>query len=149
MKAFTPDAERPFYEMITVNPPYMPLTAGDVKENEHYALARSEVACTLEDVIRTSAKLLRTGGKLAMVHRPTRLTDIIALMRTYRLEPKRIRFVHPREEVEANMVLIEAARDGKPDVRLLPPLIVYNDGNEYREELMDIYYGKASQLKDG
>ncbi|KJB87967.1 hypothetical protein AZ66_10145 [Paenibacillus sp. E194] len=149
LKAFTPDAERPFYEMITVNPPYMPLTAGDVKENEHYALARSEVACTLEDVIRTSAKLLRTGGKLAMVHRPSRLTDIIALMRTYRLEPKRIRFVHPREDVEANMVLIEAARDGKPDVRLLPPLIVYNEGNEYREELMDIYYGKASQLKDG
>ncbi|WP_036620335.1 tRNA1(Val) (adenine(37)-N6)-methyltransferase [Paenibacillus alvei] len=149
LKAFSPDAERPFYEMITVNPPYMPLTAGDVKENEHYALARSEVACTLEDVIRTSAKLLRTGGKLAMVHRPSRLTDIIALMRTYRLEPKRIRFVHPREDVEANMVLIEAARDGKPDVRLLPPLIVYNEGNEYREELMDIYYGKASQLKDG
>lgn len=149
LKTFQPRQERPYYELVTVNPPYMPIQTGDTKVNEHQALARHEVACTLEDVIRTCSRLLRTGGKMAMVHRPSRLTDMMALMRQYRLEPKRIRFVHPRAGTEANMVLIEAARDGKPDVRLLPPLIVYNEGNEYCEELMDIYYDQASQLKDG
>nr|WP_026010951.1 tRNA1(Val) (adenine(37)-N6)-methyltransferase [Paenibacillus sp. OSY-SE] len=149
LKTFQPRPERPYYELVTVNPPYMPIQTGDTKVNKHQALARHEVACTLEDVIRTCSRLLRTGGKMAMVHRPSRLTDMMALMRQYRLEPKRIRFVHPRAGTEANMVLIEAARDGKPDVRLLPPLIVYNEGNEYCEELMDIYYDQASQLKDG
>ena len=81
-----------------------------------------------------------------MVHRASRLVDIMSLMRHYRIEPKRIRFVHPKEGAEANMVLIEGIRDGKPDVRLLPPLIVYNNNNEYCKELMDIYYGEQSEL---
>lgn len=149
LKQFEPDADRPFYELITVNPPYMPLQAGEPKLSEHQALARHELACTLEDVIAQAARWLRTGGKLAMVHRASRLGDIIALMRAYRVEPKRIRLVHPRIGMEANMVLIEAVRDGKPDVRILPPLIVYNEGNTYCQELMDIYYGESPQLKDG
>lgn len=62
-----------------------------------------------------------------MVHRPQRLGEIISLMRQYKLEPKRIRMVHPRAHLEANMVLIEAMKDGKPEVRMLPPLIVYNE----------------------
>ncbi|UHA75350.1 tRNA1(Val) (adenine(37)-N6)-methyltransferase [Paenibacillus sp. 481] len=149
LKTFQPTGERPYYDLVTVNPPYMPLSTGDPKENMHYAMARHEVACTLEDVIRTCSRLVQPGGKVAMVHRPSRLIDIITLMRAYRLEPKRIRFIHPRLNGEANMVLIEAARDGKPELRLLPPLIVYNDDNTYCKELMDIYYGEASQLKDG
>ncbi|UUZ91658.1 hypothetical protein LJK87_39740 [Paenibacillus sp. P25] len=73
------------------------------------AAARHEVFCTLEDVVRVSDRLVRSGGKVAMVHRPSRLIDICCIMRQYRLEPKRIRFVHPRADMEANMVLIEAA----------------------------------------
>ncbi|CAH0121973.1 MULTISPECIES: tRNA1(Val) (adenine(37)-N6)-methyltransferase [unclassified Paenibacillus] len=129
------------YDAITVNPPYMPLRTGDLKVNEYQALARHEIACTLEDVILACKRLIRTGGKVAMVHRPSRLGEIVSLMRRHRLEPKRIRFVHPRIDMEANMVLIEALRDGKPDIRLLPPLIVYNERNEYCEELMQVYYG--------
>lgn len=129
------------YDAITVNPPYMKLATGDCKLNEHQAMARHEVGCTLEDVVLACTRLIRTGGKVTMVHRPSRLGEIISIMRTHRLEPKRIRFVHPRIDLEANMVLIEALRDGKPDVRLLPPLIVYNEKNEYCDELLDIYYG--------
>ncbi|GGG08178.1 hypothetical protein GCM10010912_60990 [Paenibacillus albidus] len=129
------------YDAITVNPPYMPLNGSDLKLNTHQAMARHELGCTLEEVIQACVRLVRTGGKVSMVHKPQRLVDIISLMRKYRLEPKIIRFVHPRAHLEANMVLIEAARDGKPEVRLQPPLIVYNEDNQYCPEIMDIYYG--------
>ncbi|WP_150275655.1 tRNA1(Val) (adenine(37)-N6)-methyltransferase [Paenibacillus tepidiphilus] len=129
------------YDAITVNPPYMPLNGSDLKLNEHQAMARHELGCTLEEVIQAAVRLVRTGGKVSMVHKPQRLVDIMSLMRKNRLEPKLIRFVHPRAHLEANMVLIEAARDGKPEVRLLPPLIVYNEDNQYCPEIMNIYYG--------
>ncbi|WP_410772383.1 tRNA1(Val) (adenine(37)-N6)-methyltransferase [Fontibacillus sp. BL9] len=129
------------YDAITVNPPYMPLTGGDLKINEHQAIARHEIHCSLEEVIAASMRLVRPGGKVSMVHKPQRLGEILTVFRQYRLEPKVIRFVHPRAGAEANMVLIETLRDGKPDVRVLPPLIVYDGQGNYCPEIMNIYYG--------
>lgn len=133
------------YDAITVNPPYMPLNGSDLKMNVYQAMARHEIGCTLEEVIQACVRLVRTGGKVSMVHKPQRLADILSLMRQYRLEPKTIRFVHPRAHLEANMVLIEAARDGKPEVRIQPPLIVYTQDNEYCPEIMDIYFGAKEE----
>lgn len=113
------------YDVVTVNPPYMPYLEGNANENEHYAIARHEIHCTLEDVIDACTRLVRPGGRVAMVHRPSRFIDIIETMRKYRLEPKRVQFIHPNAQGEANMVLIEAIRDGKPELRLLPPIMVY------------------------
>ncbi len=115
------------YDAITVNPPYMTMASGDANENEHYAIARHEIYCTLEDVAQACARLVKPGGKVAMVHRPSRLLDIMQAFRRWKLEPKRIQFVHPNCKAEANMVLIEAMRDGKPDLKLLPPIMVYNE----------------------
>lgn len=127
LRAYPKIAGNGVYDAITVNPPYMPVTAGDHNENEHYAIARHEIHCTLEDLAGACCRLLRPGGKLSMVHRPSRLLDIVETLRRWKLEPKRIQFVHPHARAEANMVLIEATRDGKPDIRLLPPIMVYND----------------------
>ncbi|GAA0409441.1 tRNA1(Val) (adenine(37)-N6)-methyltransferase [Paenibacillus motobuensis] len=133
------------YDAITVNPPYMPLTGGDLKLSEHQSIARHEIHCTLEDVAQAAMRLVKPGGKISMVHRPQRLGDIITMLRKYRMEPKVIRFVHPRAGSEANMVLVEAHRDGKPDVKILPPLIVYQENGEYCQEVMDIYYGSKEE----
>jgi tRNA1(Val) A37 N6-methylase TrmN6 len=133
------------FDLVTVNPPYLPVPAGEQNVNEHVAAARHEIHCTLEDVIAASAKQVRAGGKFAMVHRPTRLVDIVSLMRQYRLEPKRIRYVHARVGEEAMMVLIEGAKDGKAEIRTLPPLIVYNEHQQYCQELMEIYYGEKQR----
>ncbi|WP_438448931.1 tRNA1(Val) (adenine(37)-N6)-methyltransferase [Gorillibacterium sp. sgz5001074] len=135
------------YDLVTVNPPYMPVTAGEQNANLHLAAARHEIYCTLEDVIAACSRLVKYGGKVAMVHRPTRLVDIVTLMRKYKLEPKRLRFVHPRAEEEANMVLVEGIREGKPDLRLLPPLLVYGPDGHYTPELQSIYYGQADSLR--
>lgn len=129
------------FDTVVVNPPYLPPFSGDKNINEHIAIARHEIRCTLEDVIAACSRLVRSRGRVSMVHRPSRLADMMSLMRQYRLEPKRIRFVHPRVQEEANMVLIEAMKDGKSEVRLMPPLIVYNENNEYNDELMELYYG--------
>ncbi|QMV42211.1 tRNA1(Val) (adenine(37)-N6)-methyltransferase [Cohnella cholangitidis] len=146
LREWKPDGE--LYDAVTVNPPYLPLQSGDYKENIHQAMARHEIGCKLEDVIAACAKSVRIGGRVAMVHRPSRMVDIIDLMRRYRLEPKRIRFVHPRKEAEANMILIEATRDGRPEARLLPPLIVYEEDGEYTPELLAVFYGQAAELPD-
>lgn len=116
------------YDAVTVNPPYMRASTGDTNENEHYAIARHEIHCTLEDVAAACARLVKPGGKVSMVHRPSRLIEIIEAFRKWKLEPKRVQFVHPNVDAEANMVLIEALRDGRPDIKLLPPIIVYENG---------------------
>lgn len=131
------------FDVVTCNPPYFPAPTHDViNENEHFAIARHEMKCTLEDVVRVSSQLVKQGGKVAFVHRPGRLLDILTLMRQYRLEPKRIQFVYPKRGKEANILLIEGIKDGSPDLRILPPLIVYEENNEYTKEIREILYGK-------
>lgn len=132
------------YDVVTVNPPYLPLTGGERNDNRHFAIARHELCCTLEDVVRVSSQLVRVGGKVAMVHRPSRLIEIISTLRAYQLEPKRIRMVHPRADQPANMVLIESVRSGQPEVRILPPLIVYKDELTYSDEIYEIYNGRRN-----
>ena len=85
----------------------------EINENEHLAIARHEILCTLEDAVKASSQLVRQGGKVAFVHRSGRLIDIITLMRKYRLEPKRLQFVYPKKGKEANTLLIEAIKGWK------------------------------------
>ncbi|WP_238162460.1 tRNA1(Val) (adenine(37)-N6)-methyltransferase [Cohnella sp. AR92] len=136
------------YDAVTVNPPYMPVKSGEHKENLHQAMARHELGCTLEDVASACSRLVKRGGRVSMVHRPSRLAEIMEALRKNRLEPKRIRFVHSHADSEANMVLIEALKEGKPEVRLLPPLIVYHKDRQYTEELLDVFYGRKDRLID-
>ena len=79
------------------------------------------------------------GGRFYMVHRPHRLTEIITALTAHKLEPKRMKFVHPYIDREANMVLIEAVRGGKPMVKLEKPIIVYKEPGVYTDEIYDIY----------
>lgn len=129
------------YDVVTCNPPYFKVSnEKDVKQNELVAGARHEIYCTLEDTVRTMSKLLKQGGKGAFVHRPKRLIELIELMKKYKLEPKRIQFVYPKRVSDANIVLIEGTKGGKPDVNVLPPLVVYEHNNEYTDEMKAILY---------
>lgn len=132
------------FDVVICNPPYFPTPSQEeINHNQHYAIARHEILCTLEDVVRVSSQLLRQGGKAAFVHRPGRLMDILSLMRQYRLEPKRLQFVYPKEGKEANTILVEGIKDGSPDLKVLPPLVVYNDDHDYNPEIRRILYGKV------
>ena len=127
------------FSVVTTNPPYMTEHHGLKNPDEPKAIARHELKCTLEDVIRESAKVLMSGGRFYMVHRPRRLNEIINLMTNYRIEPKRIRFVHPFVNREANMILIEGLRGGRSMMKVEPPLIVYKEQGVYTDEIHQIY----------
>ncbi|MCM3588585.1 tRNA1(Val) (adenine(37)-N6)-methyltransferase [Mesobacillus maritimus] len=130
------------YDVVTCNPPYFPTPQKkEINGNEHLAIARHEILCTLEDAIKASSQLVRQGGKVAFVHRPGRLIDIVELMRKYRLEPKRIQLVYPKLGKEANTLLVEAIKGGNPDLKIEKPLFVYNENNDYTPEIREILYG--------
>ena len=127
------------FDVVTCNPPYMNENHGIKNPESHKAIARHEILCTLEDVIRETAKVLKPSGRFYMIHRPHRLTEIIELMKKYKIEPKRLRFVHPFIDKEANMVLVEGVRGSRPMVRLDPPLIIYEKPGEYTKEVLELY----------
>lgn len=127
------------FDVVTTNPPYMDDNHGLKNPMLPKAIARHEILCTLEDVVRECAKILKPGGRLYMVHRPFRLVQIINTLAYFGLEPKRMKFVHPYIDKEPNMVLIEAVRGGRPMVKVEKPLIVYREPNVYTDEIYDIY----------
>lgn len=130
------------FDLVTCNPPYFPTPKTDQKNvNEHLAIARHEIYCNLEEVVVSCSKLAKSGGKVSMVHRPERLVDILTLFRQYKIEPKRMRLVYPKEGKEANILLIEGTRDGNPGLDILPPLYALTDSGDYTPELRKILYG--------
>jgi len=135
---------RSFFQYITCNPPYKEAGGGLVTQTDTTTLARHEILCTLEDVIRVSSIVLEPLGKLCMIHRPERLVEIICFMKQYGLEPKRLRFVHPYPGKTATMILIEAVRGGKPKLFLDPPLYIYDSPGVYSSEI-DQIYGRTPQ----
>ncbi len=128
------------FDVFTSNPPYMNNGGGLKNDYAPKAIARHELLCNLEDVIYNSSKLLKTGGRFYMVHKPHRLADIIALMRQYHLEPKRLRFVHSYADKEPSLLLIEGARNGKPMIKVEAPLVIYQNDGSYTQEIKKIYY---------
>lgn len=127
------------FDVVTTNPPYMNENHGLKNPESHKAIARHEILCTLEDVIREGTKVLKPGGRFNMIHRPHRLVEIIDLMKKYKVEPKRIRMVHPFADKEANMVLIEGIRGAKPMVKIEPPLVIYESAGVNTEEVKNLY----------
>ncbi len=127
------------FHVVTTNPPYMTAQHGIPNQDEGKTIARHEVLCTLEDVIRESARLLVPSGRFYMVHRPFRLAEILTVMVKYRIEPKRMRLVYPYIDREPNMVLIEGLRGGRPRMTVEKPLIVYKAPGQYTDEIYDVY----------
>lgn len=135
---FGPDS----FEVITTNPPYMTLDHGLKNDNEALYIARHEALCTLDDVLRESARVLKVKGRFYMVHRPFRLPEIFAKMCMHGIEPKRMRLVYPYVDKEPNIVLIEGMKGGKPRMTVEAPLIVYNRDGSYTDEILKIYGSK-------
>ncbi len=130
---------RSFFQYITCNPPYKEAGSGILSSTDTVTLARHEVLCSLEDIVRVSSIILEPLGKLCLIHRPDRLADILCLMRKYDIEPKRLRFVHPSAGKTATMILVEGARQGKPRLFLDPPLYIYESPGVYSQEIHQIY----------
>lgn len=127
------------YDLVTCNPPYKADGAGIISSSATDKVARHETACSLEDVVSVSSKLLRSSGRLCICQRPERLADMICLMRSYRVEPKTVRFVAKKAGEEPWLVLLEGRRDGKSGMRVMPTLYVYSEDGSYSAEMLKIY----------
>lgn len=128
------------FDVVTVNPPYMNQNHGLVNPSEPKAIARHEILCTLEDIIREASAILKYKGRFYMVHRPQRLVQIFLLCQKYGIEPKKMQMVHPYADKNANMVLMEAVRGGSSQLTVEPALIVYNADKTYTEQYYGDYY---------
>ena len=126
---------------VTSNPPYMKENSGLKNPSNTIYISRHEVSASLEDVISAASYLLKTNGTFTMVHRPSRLPEIMEMMVKYRLEPKRMQLVQPTVDKEPNLVLIEGVKEAGRECIILPTLAVYDNEGNYTEELLR-YYGK-------
>lgn len=121
-----------FFDVITTNPPYMLAEHGLRNPDSAKAIARHEVLCTLDDILRESMRLLQDKGKFYMIHRPFRLTEIMIKMSHYKIEPKRLQFIHPYIDKEPVLVLIEGVRGARSRVTVEPPIIIYGESRSER-----------------
>lgn len=128
------------FDVVTVNPPYKLNNSGIINPNDKLAIARHEILCNLEDVIHAARILLKDNGRLFMIHRPERLADIFTLMRKYKIEPKRIKMIHPKMGKAPNIVLVEGQRDGGAYLKWEAPLYVYDNNGKYTKEIDSIYW---------
>lgn len=134
------------FDTITSNPPYMIGQHGLVNPSDTKAIARHEILCTFSDISQAAKKLLKNRGKLFLVHRSFRLSEILNQLSKDGLEPKRIRFVHPYQNKESNIFLLEAVKGGKSRMIVEPPLIVYEAPNRYTDEIYKIYGMKREEM---
>lgn len=126
-------------DVVTVNPPYKLQGSGIININDKNAIARHEILCNLEDVIVASKTVLKDNGRLYMIHRPDRLCDIFCLMRKYKIEPKRVKMIHPTYNKAPNIVLIEGQNFGGSFLKWDEPLYVHELDGSYTKEIDNIY----------
>ena len=128
------------FDIITCNPPFFKVTENvKLNESEYKKIARHEIKLTLEQIIKISKKLLKNNGSLNIVHRPERLIEIIILMKNNGIEPKRIKLIYPKNGENANILLIEGVKMGKPGLKIEPPLIVHNVDGSYTDEVINLF----------
>ncbi len=128
--------ETEYYDVIVCNPPFFKVSKDShLNKNDYKTIARHEVFLNLDDLFSISKKILKNNGIISIVHRPERLLDIICAMRKYNIMPKKIQFVYPKKDKEANILLIEGTKNGNSGMKILPPLFVHNEDGTYTDEV--------------
>ncbi len=127
------------FELCVMNPPFRKTGTGRISTGGERAAARHELKGGIEEAVKTAGIMLKNRGRLCVVYHPERLCELITLMKTRSLEPKRLRFVHSCKGDGARMMLIEAVKDAAPGMKALPPLFVYESEREYTAEMREFY----------
>lgn len=121
------------FDLVVANPPYRRPGSGRMPPDAAKRVARFELGAGAEDFVRAAAYAVKNRGKAALVYGTQRLTWLLELLARYRLEPKRIRFIHGREHLPARLALLEARKNGGPGLEIEPPLLLYEpDQKEQR-----------------
>jgi tRNA1Val (adenine37-N6)-methyltransferase len=139
MKLLRPAMTAGPVDLVVCNPPFRRRGSGRINPDAQRAVARHEIKANLGDIIQTSHRMLRTAGRLVLIYTAERMTDILSRMRTDGIEPKFIRMIHSRQDTEAALILIEGVKGGRPDLKIAPPLIIYDKKNDYTDEVGSMF----------
>lgn len=131
------------FDVITCNPPFFKVSEqSNLNKSDYKTIARHEVKLNLDDIFKISKKLLKNNGYVAIVHRPERLLDILESMKKYNIEPKKIQFIYPKTNMEANILLVEGKKNGNKGLKILPPIYTHLENGEYTEQIKKYFEEK-------
>lgn len=119
-----------FYDAVFCNPPYERASSGILPDNERIAICKTEVFCTLDDIVKCAKKALKEGGHLFMCHKTERLTDVITSFRLNKIEPCRIRFIKGNGKKESYLFLIDGVKNKKPPLKIEGEF--FNDATDFK-----------------
>ena len=132
------------FDVITCNPPFFKVSKqSNLNKSDYKTIARHEVKLNLDDIFKISKKLLKNNGYVAIVHRPERLLDILNSMQKYNIEPKKIQFIYPKTNMEANILLVEGKKNGNKGLKILPPIYTHLENGEYTEQIKKYFEGEV------
>ena len=134
--------EKNTFDAIVTNPPYKKKETGVQNEDTRKLISRHEIEANLEDFIKISKDMLKDKGEFYIVYRPERLVDLLSLMRKYKIEPKKIRFVYSNVNAVSKLVLVQGVKNARPFLKLEPNLYIYDENGNYTDEILKIYHKK-------
>jgi tRNA1(Val) A37 N6-methylase TrmN6 len=126
-------------DMVVSNPPFRKAASGRVNPNQQRAVARHEISVTLLDVVKTASGLLKTAGVFIIIYTSERLPELIQHMRSCRLEPKVVRFIHSRADSDSKLMMMEGVKQARPGLKVGSPLVIYKEDGSYTEEVADMF----------
>lgn len=130
------EIETDSFDVITCNPPFFKyIETSNINKNDYKTIARHEVKLNLKELFKISKKLLKNNGVIAIVHRPERFVEVVEEMKKNNIEPKRVQFVYPKKNMEANIMLIEGSKNGNPGLKILPPIYSHLDNGDYTDTI--------------
>ena len=132
------------FDVVLMNPPYNDPGKSRVSPRSARAIARHGTACTLADVVTAASYLLKPRGRFYVVLRVNRLAETLSLLKRERVEPKRLRFVHPVPGKDASMFLLSAMKEGREGLVVVPPLFITDEHGSYTSDLLAAYRLDAS-----
>ncbi len=126
-------------DIAVANPPFYEIKTGRMNPNRQRAIARHEICITLKDLIQTARRLLPRKGKFVIIYPAERITALLARMHAYAIEPKKLRMVHSNWTAPAKLAIATGIKGGRPGILVEPPLILYQHGGQYTEEVRRLF----------
>lgn len=125
-------------DIVVSNPPFHKAASGRINPNRQRAVARHEIRVTLLDVVKAAGDILKRAGLFVLVYTSERLPELVQHMRACRIEPKNVRFIHSRRDSESKLMMMEGIKQGRPGLKVGPPIVIYNEDGTYAKEVADM-----------
>ncbi|MGD9022759.1 MAG: tRNA1(Val) (adenine(37)-N6)-methyltransferase [Deltaproteobacteria bacterium] len=125
-------------DVVFSNPPYRKMDAGRINPEQERAVARHEVKISLLDLVSVAESLLKPSGRFVVIYPADRLIDLLVNMRTFKIEPKRLRLIHPKQGSEAILTVVEGTKFGNPGIEINTPLVIYGSEGRYTDEALQV-----------